>query len=116
LFDDEKQEEVFEEVQPVRSEFFKQPTPLVNSKNAKLHGKTLKKSKIGKIANNFRKSGTTSILSSAGFKRQAGKSQKEISKPDSIELWIEKTSFLLQISFFLVNLVAIIFAVNVFDE
>jgi hypothetical protein len=74
LFDEEKQEEVFEEVQPVRSEFFKQSIPLVNSKKAKIHGKYLKKSKIGKIANNFRKTGTTSILSSAGLKRQAGKS------------------------------------------
>jgi len=116
LFDEEKQEEIYEEVQPVRSEFFKQTIPLVNSKNAKLHGKSLKKSKIGKIANNFRKTGTTSILSSAGFKRQGGKSQKDISKPDSIELWTENASFLLRISFFLVNLVAIIFAVNVFDE
>jgi hypothetical protein len=89
---------------------------LVNSKNAKLHGKYLKKSKIGKIANNFRKTANTSILSSTGFRRQSGKLPKDVSKTDSIEIWTENAAFLLRISFFLVNLVAIIFAVNVFDE
>ena len=88
----------------------------MNTKNAKLHGKYLKKSKIGKIANNFRKTANTTILSQTGFKRQSSKSSKDASKPDSIELWTENAAFILKISFFLANLVAIVFAVNFFDE
>jgi hypothetical protein len=53
----------------VRTEFFKQTTPSINTKNAKLHGKYLKKSKIGKIAHNIRKVGNTTILSATGLKR-----------------------------------------------
>jgi len=82
LFDEEKQEEYFEEVQPVRTEFFKQTTPSINSKNAKLHGKYLKKSKLGKIAHNIRKTGNTTILSATGLKRQTGKLPKDNEKPD----------------------------------
>jgi hypothetical protein len=80
-----------------------------------LHGKYLKKSKIGKIANNVRKLGNSTI-SATGLKRRTGKLQKDIGKPDSIELWTENAALLVQITFFLANLVAIVFAVNVFDE
>ncbi len=116
MFDEEKQEEYFEEPQPVRTENLKQTTPLINTKNAKLHGKYLKKSKLGKIAHNIRKTGSTTILTATGLKRQTGRLSKDNEKPDQIEVWTESAAFILRISFFLANLIAIIFAVNVFDE
>ena len=118
LFDEEKQEECFEEVQQApRTDYTLKSatTSQVNSKNAKLHGKYLKKSKIGKIASNVRKLGNSTI-SVTGLKRRTGKLPKDFGKPDSIELWTENAAFFVRIAFFLANLVAITFAVNVFDE
>ena len=87
-----------------------------NSKNAKLHGKYLKKSsKLSKIASNVRKLGNSTI-SVTRLKRRTGKMPKDFAKPDSIELWTENAAFFVRIAFFLANLVALTFAVNVFDE
>lgn len=86
-----------------------------NSKNAKLYGKSLKKSKISKLASNVKKLGNSTI-SVTGLKRKTGKLSKDSGKPDPIEQWTEKTDFFVRVAFFLANLLAITLAVSVFDE
>lgn len=114
LLEGEEQEENSDEIQPKQSEFFKSVAPLGNLKNGKMQGKYLKKAKIGKANEDDRKLGDGAIQA-YGLKRRSGKLAKEHGSPDSIELWTENAAFYVRIGFFMANLTAIMFAVNVFE-
>ena len=110
LIDEEDFEEI-DEVQPKQSEFFRSVTP--STKNAKLQTKFLKKAKPNKVIEDDRKVGENQSAI-YGIKRRNGKITKEIG-PDTIEQWTETAAFFVRIIFFLANIEALMFAVNVFD-